>query len=111
MEGDVEMGGIPPSLQTDDDDVCFEDIDDEPSHLQLPADTCTPNSNRIVPSACAICLCPYEIGDEVTWSPEESCLHAFHRNCIVSWLCKPRAEQQCPCCRQNFCTVVITSPT
>lgn len=37
------------------------------------------SSSRMVPAACAICLCPYEKEDEVTWSPKEECQHAFHK--------------------------------
>ena len=85
---------------TTEDEIYFEESEREFSHLQLPAET--PNGNRMVPSACAICLCPYEVGDEVTWSPEEVCQHAFHRDCIVSWLAK-KSEHLCPCCRQCFC--------
>mmetsp|Transcript_1564 Transcript_1564/g.1966 ORF Transcript_1564/g.1966 Transcript_1564/m.1966 type:complete len:329 (+) Transcript_1564:154-1140(+) len=62
------------------------------------------NGSRNVPAACAICLCPYENGDSVTWSPREQCQHAFHTECIVPWLTK-KDEALCPCCRQEFCTV------
>lgn len=100
-EEDVELAGIPPSplSQEENYDIYFEES--EYSHVQLPADTT--NGNRMVPSACAICLCPYEVGDRVSWSPHEHCPHAFHYDCIVSWLAKKR-EHLCPCCRQEFCT-------
>jgi len=62
------------------------------------------NGSRNVPAACAICLCPYEDGDSVTWSPREQCQHAFHTECIVPWLAK-KDEALCPCCRQEFCTI------
>jgi hypothetical protein len=100
-EEDVELGGIPPSLSQEENfDIYFEES--EYSHVQLPADAT--NGNRMVPSACAICLCPYEVGDRVSWSPHEHCPHAFHHDCIVSWLDKKR-EHLCPCCRQEFCTI------
>lgn len=103
--GDVEMGVITSIQDDDDDDVLFEESEREFSHLQLPTES--PNGNRCVPSACAVCLCPYEVGDSITWSPEEQCQHAFHSDCIVSWLAKKR-EHLCPCCRQEFC--VVESP-
>lgn len=62
---------------------------------------------RIVPSSCAICLCPYSIDDEVSWSTKgSSCPHAFHTSCIKQWLSK-KEEALCPCCRQQFVSVEI----
>ena len=62
---------------------------------------------RIVPSSCAICLCPYAIDDEVSWSTKgSSCPHAFHSSCIKLWLSK-KEEALCPCCRQQFVSVEI----
>ena len=66
------------------------------------------NETRTVPGACAICLCPYELGDKVTWSPKEACQHAFHSECIIPWLAKSD-EPKCPCCRQDFCEPVPIS--
>lgn len=62
------------------------------------------NGNRDVPGFCAICLCHYEVEEEVSWSPQAACQHAFHRDCILSWLSK-KEEPQCPVCRQEFCSV------
>ena len=98
---DEEMGEI----LTTEAEIYFEENEREFSHVRLPTDS--PNGDRMVPSACAICLCPYEVGDEVTWSPEEQCQHAFHKDCIVSWLGRKR-EHLCPCCRQEYC---ILSPS
>lgn len=65
------------------------------------------NANgRVVPGICAVCLCQYEAGDNVTWSPETACQHAFHSDCIVTWLSK-KEEPKCPICRQQFCRVVV----
>lgn len=78
------------------------DLELEHSALQLRSDV--PNGNRLVPPACAICLCPYEVGDIVTHSPNEACKHAFHHECISTWLAK-KPQSLCPCCRQEFCQV------
>ena len=64
---------------------------------------------RTVSGGCAICLCPYEEGDVVTWSPKEACSHAFHKECIIPWLSK-KYEPNCPCCRQEFCSLSLTLP-
>uniref|UniRef100_A0A7S2UJ40 RING-type domain-containing protein n=1 Tax=Attheya septentrionalis TaxID=420275 RepID=A0A7S2UJ40_9STRA len=64
----------------------------------------------IAPNSCVICMSHYEIGSSVTWSPLVEgegnlppCRHAFHTECIVTWLAKNNeSAMQCPCCRQNF---------
>jgi hypothetical protein len=48
---------------------------------------------------CAICLVEYEAGDEISWSHNKSCTHAFHRECIIDWLI---SHDECPCCRHNY---------
>jgi hypothetical protein len=100
--GDVEMGGVLPSFAAEEDEfyhVVEEDAELSFSHLQLPQNTT--NGARLVPARCAICICPYEVGDYVSWSPELACQHAFHRDCITSWLSK-KLQHLCPCCRQEF---------
>lgn len=51
------------------------------------------------PTTCDICLLEYEAGDEVAWSPNEECVHAFHRECIVDWLIR---NPKCPLCRGDY---------
>lgn len=58
------------------------------------------NADRTVCGLCAICLCPYEPNEELSWSPLPPCQHAFHTECIKAWLAK---EIKCPICRQDFC--------
>jgi hypothetical protein len=48
---------------------------------------------------CAICLVEYQDGDEISWSHNKSCTHAFHRECIEEWLL---TRDECPCCRRNY---------
>jgi Ring finger domain len=59
-----------------------------------------------VPNMCAVCLEPYQVGDEVVWSSTE-CPHVFHQECMVDWFMKINASgvtrgTPCPCCRQEF---------
>lgn len=48
---------------------------------------------------CDICLDHYDVGDEVCWSTNPECNHAFHKDCILDWLSQHRT---CPCCRRNY---------
>jgi Ring finger domain len=66
------------------------------------------NTSRTVPGVCTICLCAYEDGDQITWSTETLCQHAFHTECIVQWLAK-KEEPRCPVCRQEFCPAADVS--
>jgi hypothetical protein len=73
---------------------------------------------RTIQSGCAICLDPYEVGDDIVWSSNEQCRHAFHQDCVLDYflhLQKHDKEEEedivaiallsapCPCCRQSFC--------
>ena len=51
------------------------------------------------PKSCPICMEPYKAGDEIAWSKNESCAHAFHLDCIASWLMR---NDDCPMCRQDY---------
>lgn len=51
------------------------------------------------PWICAICLIPYEVGDEICWSQNPECQHVFHHLCIERWLYK---HDECPCCRAAY---------
>jgi len=55
-------------------------------------------------TACDICILEFEVGDEVAWSPNLHCSHAFHKDCILDWLVR---KPTCPSCRQDY--VCVTS--
>ena len=46
--------------------------------------------------SCSICMCEYEEGEALTILP--GCMHAFHKECIYSWLAVNRS---CPLCRMD----------
>lgn len=51
------------------------------------------------PTGCNICLMDFEIGEEIGWSPNPDCIHAFHKECIVDWL---MVKNECPICRRDY---------
>ena len=48
---------------------------------------------------CQICLTEYCEGDVVCWSPNEECVHAFHKECMLDWTVR---NPRCPVCRINY---------
>lgn len=91
---------IPVTVEATTDNSNNDDDDDDDGVPKAAA-----GSTRLVPASCAICLCPYEEDDEITWSPRKECQHAFHSECIIPWLAKTD-EPKCPCCRQDYCDPV-----
>lgn len=92
----------------EDDDFAVEEDDFvvqecEAGYLALPCR----QRHRRVPNCCAVCLCPYEVGECVVWSSNARCRHAFHEDCVVGWLTKMRDGAPCPCCRQEFCVDLV----
>ena len=109
-------------------------MDHEQSRFHCSAVKCTcdsqgqaPLSLSLTSSSCAICLQSYQVGDKICVSPNASCQHVFHRDCIAPWLVKSmeryqnasareqldsgeyqgrlinkRFRPECPCCRQEY---------
>lgn len=50
-------------------------------------------------TTCDICILEFEVGDEVAWSPNLTCSHTFHKDCILDWLVR---KPTCPSCRQDY---------
>jgi hypothetical protein len=67
--------------------------------LTLPV-TAADGKPRPVEASCSICLMQYQVGDSVIWSTRKACPHAFHDECILSWL--EKGKKRCPCCRNFF---------
>lgn len=55
---------------------------------------------------CAICLEPYRENESVSYSKHQNCAHAFHTDCILSWL-KDEHRNDCPCCRGPYLHLVV----
>lgn len=51
------------------------------------------------PKTCAICLGYYKVNEDICWSPNENCHHAFHLDCMIEWLMD---NNKCPLCRENY---------
>eukprot|EP00565_Helicotheca_tamesis_P008685 CAMPEP_0185732176 /NCGR_PEP_ID=MMETSP1171-20130828/15264_1 /TAXON_ID=374046 /ORGANISM="Helicotheca tamensis, Strain CCMP826" /LENGTH=142 /DNA_ID=CAMNT_0028401601 /DNA_START=429 /DNA_END=857 /DNA_ORIENTATION=- len=49
--------------------------------------------------SCMICLEPFLVGEDVSWSETMCCRHVFHKKCIEQWLMK---HDDCPCCRALY---------
>lgn len=57
------------------------------------------NDNNIInyqDNSCNICLCNYNINENLVKLP---CNHCFHKECIFNWLCKENVN--CPICRKD----------
>ena len=71
----------------------------EPSGLtaeqiaQMPGWAWAPTHATARTFDCAVCMAPFEAGDEVSGLP---CSHAFHKLCISNWL---ERQPSCPLCR------------
>lgn len=48
---------------------------------------------------CPICLDPYADNDDICWSRNENCCHAFHLSCMMDWLMD---HDICPLCRCDY---------
>mmetsp|Transcript_10033 Transcript_10033/g.18820 ORF Transcript_10033/g.18820 Transcript_10033/m.18820 type:complete len:199 (-) Transcript_10033:1659-2255(-) len=51
------------------------------------------------PRTCSICLGFYRVDEDICWSPNENCHHAFHLDCMMEWL---MVNDECPLCRENY---------
>jgi len=48
---------------------------------------------------CPICLEFYQEGDDICWSRNQMCCHAYHSECMVGWLMN---SDECCLCACNF---------
>lgn len=59
------------------------------------------SGGRKVPNTCTICLCDYEVNDQLVWSSNILCKHSFHAKCISTWFVRKKTPF-CPICRRCF---------
>lgn len=51
------------------------------------------------PKKCSICLESYVPNDEICWSNNPNCYHAYHLDCLIDWLMR---SDECPLCREQY---------
>lgn len=103
---DPEEGSSPASVDSEEESQSLQDESyyrEQTKFVEVPEQGMRATLNmRLVPNLCAICLSDYEVGEAIVWSSNLSCEHAFHTDCMESWLMKQRGAPLCPCCRQDF---------
>lgn len=57
------------------------------------------SSSLYSPKSCPICLEEYKVGEEIAWSKNDQCAHAFHLDCALDWLMD---HDECPVCREGY---------
>ncbi len=78
------------------DDILIETLRSIRSSLNI---TIVDDSSLYSPKSCPICCDDYAKGDDIAWSKNEQCCHAFHTDCIIEWLMN---HDDCPICRSNY---------
>jgi len=94
---DDEYGG---AINDKKDDICIETLRSIQSRRNIEN---VDNVDELLysPRSCPICCEDYVKGDDVAWSKNEDCCHAYHTDCIVPWLMD---HDDCPMCR---CVYVV----
>ena len=77
----------------------MEEEEDEDEEKDEDSIACTTANHQETQATCAICIARYHVGDKICWSPNPSCEHVFHHECIRMWLEK---HDDCPMCRAPY---------
>ena len=90
------------SVASMDEDQLFIEVPVPGFQLASSSSVVAQMKNRLAPNVCSICLCNYDVGNQVVWSSNQACEHVFHEQCILQWIMKQREGPMCPCCRRDF---------
>lgn len=96
----VEMSLFPIQLSVATEDFNLEDLqpfDKEMAEAEHISNSIENVSNSI--QICSICLEEYKVGEDIGWSRNSECHHAFHKDCIIEWL---KSNDDCPICRKRY---------
>ena len=80
------------SSYTDENHGTSDETEDNDDNFQCDDDTVVTGSKQ----ECSICMEPFRVGDNISFSPTEGCHHVFHHDCLRQWLLR---KTSCPCCR------------
>ena len=89
------------SQQIDKDNIyILESLRSIRTAMEVDADVGQKDENSLYsPRSCPICFEAYQKGDEIAWSRNVECYHAFHLRCILYWLLD---HDTCPMCRADY---------
>ena len=90
---DEEQGG---TINDKKDNICIETLRSIQSKRNIENVVDNVDKFLYLPRSCPICYDDYVKGDDVAWSKNEECCHAYHTDCIVPWLMD---HDDCPMCR------------
>ena len=93
LGSDEEQGG---DINDNKEDICIETLRSIRTEMNIHLDMDSLDESMYSPKSCPICCEDYVKGDDVAWSKNEECCHAFHTDCIVPWLMD---HDDCPMCR------------
>jgi len=78
------------------DDIILKTLQSIRSNLNISIDGKTSEHSH---KMCSICCEAYVKGDDIAWSKNDNCCHAYHTDCIMEWLMK---HDDCPMCRNDY---------
>jgi hypothetical protein len=88
------------SPQMNKDNIYIESLHSIRTAMDVDVNVSQKDGNSLYsPRSCPICFETYQKGDEIAWSRNVECYHAFHVKCILYWLLD---HDTCPMCRADY---------